>query len=116
MPDSEYYDRELETRPWEEIQRSTFERAREQLVRVYERSPYYREKYDAAGLDPHAVRTPEDFHRVPFFEKEDERESQRLTPPLGGHLCVDPVEVVRLHASSGTTGEPTFFAYTAEDL
>jgi phenylacetate-CoA ligase len=116
MPDDHHYDRELETTPWEQIQRNTFERARAQLARVYERSHYYRDKYDRAGLKPSGVRTPEDFARVPFFEKEDERESQRLAAPLGGHLCVDPVDVVRIHASSGTTGAPTFFAFTAQDL
>jgi phenylacetate-CoA ligase len=116
MHESDYYDRELETTPWEQIQAHTFERARAQLTRVYERSPYYRDKYDRAGIKPSDIRTPEEFARVPFFEKDEERESQRLDPPLGGHLCVDPAEVVRIHASSGTTGVPTFFAFTAEDL
>jgi phenylacetate-CoA ligase len=116
MRDSDYYERELETAPWEQNQRATFARAREQLARVHARSPYYRRMYDEAGIDPAAILTPEDFARVPFFEKEDERESQRRSAPLGEHLCVDPVDVVRIQASSGTTGAPTFFAYTAADL
>jgi phenylacetate-CoA ligase len=116
VPDDVYFERELETAPWEQIQGATFAAAKAQLARVYALSPYYRRMYDEAGIDPAAVVTPEDYARVPFFEKEDERESQRLSPPLGEHLCVDPVDVVRIQASSGTTGAPTFFAYTAADL
>jgi phenylacetate-CoA ligase len=114
--DHDYVNRGLETTPWPQLQQATFEKARRQIARVYERSPYYREKYDRAGLHPDDVRTPADLIKVPFFEKDEERESQRRSPPLGAHLCVDPVEVVRVHASSGTTGTPTFFAYTASDL
>jgi phenylacetate-CoA ligase len=116
MSEQDYYDRRLETAPWVEIQRATFEKAKRQLARVYESSEYYRAKYDRAGIDPAHVSTPDDWGRVPLFEKDEERECQRLEPPLGAHLCVDPAEVVRVHASSGTTGTPTFFAFTAADL
>jgi phenylacetate-CoA ligase len=111
-----YFDRVLETTPWEQIQARTFAAARDQVARVYARSPFYRAKYDAAGFDPATLRTPADLARVPMFEKEDERLSQRAEPPLGGHLCVSPDDVVRIQASSGTTGVPTFFAYTRRDL
>jgi phenylacetate-CoA ligase len=114
--DDEYYDRALETTPWEQIQAATFEQARRQLARVYDVSEHYRAKYDQAGCKPEHVRTPADLARVPFFEKDEERASQLDAPPLGAHLCVDPTEVVRVHASSGTTGAPTFFAFTARDL
>lgn len=116
MADHDYYDPQLETTPWEEIQRATLEKAKRQMGRVYAKSDYYREKYDRAGVSPADIGTPEDWGRVPLFEKDEERECQRLAPPLGAHLCVDPSEVVRIHASSGTTGVPTFFAFTAADL
>ncbi len=115
-PDGTYYDRELETTPWEQVQQATFEKAQRQIERVYERSVVYRERFDEAGVKPADVRVPEDLAQLPFFDKEVERESQDRFPPFGGHLAVDPVDVVRVHASSGTTGRPTFFALTARDL
>jgi phenylacetate-CoA ligase len=111
-----YFDHELETMPWAQIQERTFDGARRQIARVYDRSPYYRAKYEHAGFHPSMLREPSDMARVPLFEKDEERTSQRQSPPLGAHLCVDPVDVVRVHASSGTTGVPTFFAYTKRDL
>ena len=114
--DGTFHDRELETTPWVDIQARTFAAAQQQVARVYDRSPFYRAKYDAAGFEPSMLRTPADLALVPMFEKEDEREAQRSEPPLGGHLCVPPDEVVRIQASSGTTGVPTFFAYTQRDL
>jgi phenylacetate-CoA ligase len=116
MLDGTYYDGELETTPWEQIQQVTFAKAQAQIERAYEKSSYYRRKYDKAGVKPSDIRTPADLARVPFFEKVEERTSQQEDPPLGGHLCVEPAEVARVHASSGTTGAPTFFAMTANDL
>jgi len=115
-PTGVHFDRELETMPWERVQAMTFERLQRQLERVYALSPHYRRKLDAAGVRPGDVRHPDDLARIPFFEKDEERECQQRQPPLGDHLCVDPVDVVRVHASSGTTGTPTLFALTAADL
>jgi len=116
MPAGAYYDRELETKPWAEIQALTFERARAQIERVHALSPLYRRKFDEAGVKPGDIRGPDDLARIPFFEKDEERASQAAAPPLGEHLCVAPDEVVRIYASSGTTGVPTFFGLTGNDL
>jgi phenylacetate-CoA ligase len=116
LPDGTYYDRELETMPWEQVYALSFERTRQQIERVYALSPWYRRRFDEAGVHPDDIRHPEDLARVPFIEKDDERTSQEDAPPYGGHLCVAEHDVIRVHASSGTTGRPTFFAYTAEDL
>jgi phenylacetate-CoA ligase len=115
-PDGVHFDRELETMAWERVQAMTFERLQRQLERVYALSPHYRQKLDSAGVLPRDVRHPDDLVRVPFFEKDEERLCQQRRPPLGDHLCVDPTEVVRIQASSGTTGAPTFFGLTAGDL
>jgi phenylacetate-CoA ligase len=111
-----YYDQELETLPWADVQAMTFEKAKLQIQRVYAISGHYRRKLDEAGIKPGDVRSPEDLARIPFFEKDEERASQAEDPPLGGHLCVSRDEVARVYASSGTTGAPTFFALTAADL
>lgn len=116
LMDGTYYDRELETMPWAKLQAMTFEKAQRQIERVYAVSPYYRRKLDGAGVSPTDIKHPDDLARIPFFEKEEERTSQAEMPPYGGHLCVDPVDIVRVHASSGTTGVPTFFALTAADV
>jgi phenylacetate-CoA ligase len=116
VPDGVHFQRELETLPWERVQALSFERLQRQLERVYALSPHYRRKLDAAGVSPGDVRHPDDLARIPFFEKDEERACQQRRPPLGDHLCADPAEVVRVHASSGTTGVPTLFALTAADL
>jgi phenylacetate-CoA ligase len=115
-PAGAYYDHELETLPWADVSAMTFEKARCQLARVYATSAHYRRTFDEAGVSPDDIRVPDDLARVPYFEKDEERASQAADPPYGGHLCVDPAEVVRAYASSGTTGVPTFFALTAADL
>jgi len=116
MRDGTYYDRGLETMPWPAVQRMTFEKAQRQIERIYAVSPHYRRKLDEAGVKPGDIKHPDDLARIPFFDKHEERRSQQANPPWGDHLCVDPSEVVRMHASSGTTGEPTFFGLTDNDV
>jgi phenylacetate-CoA ligase len=116
MRDGTYYDRELETMQWPEVQRLTFEKVKQQLARVYAASALYRRKLDEAAVRPSDVTHPDDLARVPFFEKEEERVSQQEKPPFGDHLCVDPDEVVLMLGSSGTTGRPTFFGLTGNDV
>lgn len=116
MAATNYEPRPEELVPYPESQRRVFPRVRQQLIRVYEASPYYRKAFDDADLDPRSIETPEDFVRVPFMNKQIERQCQADDAPFGTHLAVDPSEVVRVHASSGTTGTPTYFALTADDM
>lgn len=116
MGDEVYFDEGLEKAPWQEVQAAAFEKARTQLERAYAMSPFYRRRYDDAGVDPAKVQDPSDFAQVPFLAKDDERQAQEEAPPFGEYLCVDREDVVRVYASSGTTGKPTFFALTARDL
>jgi phenylacetate-CoA ligase len=107
---------ELETMPWEAVQQLTFQRLQRQVRRVHECSAYYRRHFAQAGFHPEDMRTTDDLARVPFTNKEDERLSQEAAPPFGAHLAVEAADVVRVHASSGTTGRRTFFALTAADV
>lgn len=86
-------------------------RLRSTLERVYANVPFYRQAFVAAGVKPESLRTLEDLARFPFTVKNDLRDQY----PFG--LFSSPMpEVVRLHASSGTTGKPIVVGYTQEDL
>ena len=81
------------------------------LALAYERTPHYRAAFDAAGVHPDDLRVLDDIARFPFTTKED----LRRTYPFG--LFAAPMEqIVRVHASSGTTGKPTVVGYTKEDI
>jgi phenylacetate-CoA ligase len=73
--------------------------------------PFYRDALRRAGVDAAGIRSPEDLGRLPFTNKEDLRSNYPL-----GMLAVPRAEIARIHGSSGTTGRPTFVAYTKGDL
>ncbi len=87
------------------------ERLRRTLARAYERVPHYRRAFDAAGIHPADLRELSDLARFPFLVKTDLRDNY----PFG--LFAEPREnLLRLHASSGTTGKPIVVGYTRADL
>jgi phenylacetate-CoA ligase len=87
------------------------ERLRWSLRHAYERVPHYRKKFDAAGVKPKDLKRLEDLAKFPFTTKADLRD----TYPFG-MFAVPMNKVVRIHASSGTTGKPTVVGYTAKDI
>ena len=87
------------------------ERLRETVARAYQRVPHYRAKLDAAGVKPEEIRGIEDISRLPLMTKDDLRD----TYPFG-LFAVPMGEVVRIHASSGTTGKSTVVGYTRGDI
>ena len=89
------------------------ERLRTQLRWVLERSPFYREKL--AGVEPEGF-TLDRLPELPFTVKDEVRRTQEEHGPFGGHACVGWDEVARVHASSGTTGQPTLVGATRRDL
>ncbi len=96
--------------------------ARATVSYVWEKSAFYRARLQAEGVQPGDISGVDDLERVPILlRKDDERELQErsraeLGHPFGEHLCVDPAEVVAVASTSGTTGTPTFYAFTAEDV
>jgi len=82
------------------------QRFKGRVAYVYERSPFYRRKFDAAGIKPDDIRTLDDIRYVPFTIKEELRESQAEHPPWGDFLCVPPEDGVRTFQTTGTTGIP----------
>jgi phenylacetate-CoA ligase len=101
----------VETAPREELQTLQLERLRWSLGHAYNNVARYREKFDAAGVKPGDCRALEDLARFPFTTKADLRESYPF-----GMFAVPMERVVRIHASSGTTGKPTVVGYTAKDI
>ncbi|MBQ9832407.1 MAG: phenylacetate--CoA ligase [Clostridia bacterium] len=100
-----------ETLTREEMSELQSKRLREQVKRVYENVAPYRKHMDECGITPDDIHGIEDLHKLPFTVKQDLRDSY----PFG--LFATPMsEVVRIHASSGTTGKKTVVGYTAADL
>lgn len=84
---------------------------KELVERVYYNVPFYREKMQIAGLQPDDIRGMDDLHLLPFTTKQDLRDNYPF-----GLFAVPMTEIIRLHASSGTTGKPTVVGYTRKDL
>ncbi len=94
-----------------ELKRVQGERLRDAVRRAYENVPFYRKKFDAHGVRPEHIHSLDDITKLPFTVKDDFRD----TYPYG-LFAVPLKEIVRVHASSGTTGKPTVVGYTKEDI
>jgi phenylacetate-CoA ligase len=101
----------IEKAPPAELKKLQLERLRWTLQHAYDNVPHYRRKFDAAGVKPEDCRSLADLARFPFTTKSDLRE----TYPFG-MLAVPMDRIVRIHASSGTTGKPTVVGYSAKDI
>jgi phenylacetate-CoA ligase len=101
----------IEKAPLPELRRLQLERLQWSLAHAYDNVPHYRRKFEATGVKPADCRSLTDLAQFPFTTKADLRE----TYPFG--LFAVPMDrVVRVHASSGTTGKPTVVGYTAKDI
>ena len=102
---------EMECLPTDQLHDLQLDRLRATLARVDERLPFYHQRFEAAGIQPDYIHSLEDVRRLPFLMNDDLRDNF----PYG--LFASPMrDVVRLHASSGTTGRPTVVGYTRRDL
>ena len=100
-----------ETLSRQEIEAIQLERLQETVSRVYDKVPAYREKMDKKGVKPQDIKSLKDLAKLPFVTKQDMRD----TYPFG-LFAVPRNKLVRIHASSGTTGKPTVVGYTENDL
>lgn len=100
-----------ETLPREEIEVIQLTKLKESVHYIYERVAPYREKMDAAHVKPEDIQNLGDLKRLPYTYKADFKEHYPM-----GLFAVEPKELVRFHASSGTTGKPTVVGYTRNDL
>ncbi len=95
----------------DELRALQLQRLRWSLQHAYDNSPVYRRKFDEAGVHPQDCRSLSDLAKFPFTSKADLRDSYPF-----GMFAVPRDQVVRVHASSGTTGKPTVVGYTARDI
>ena len=100
-----------ETLPREQIEKIQLERLQETVNRVYEKVPAYRKKMDELGVKPSDIKELKDLAKLPFVTKQDMRDNYPF-----GLFAVPKDKLVRIHASSGTTGKPTVVGYTQGDL
>ncbi|WP_200328781.1 phenylacetate--CoA ligase family protein [Thiocystis violacea] len=104
------WDEPAETLPRAELERLQLERLRDLVVRI-SRVPFYRDQLNHRDIGPQNIRSLADVRKLPFTTKADMRRQHPL-----GLLAVPRKSLARIHGSSGTTGKPTFVAYTAKDL
>jgi phenylacetate-CoA ligase len=105
------YDEEYETLPREALEAIQLKRLKNLVEKVYATVPFYKRKFDEQGIKPGDIKSLQDLSRLPFTMKQDLRDNY----PFG--MFAMPMEsVVRIHASSGTTGKPTVVGYTRRDI
>ncbi len=105
------WNNEFETLPREALEALQLKRLKNVLEKVYETVPFYRNSFDKAKADPYKVNNLKDIEKFPFTYKTDLRDNYPT-----GLFTVPQGQVVRLHASSGTTGKPTVVGYTQRDI
>ena len=110
MSYSEYYNPKEETMTRAEIEALQLERL-QATVRRCMNSPFYKERFDKAGITPDDIRTLDDIRRIPFTTKQDLRDNYPF-----GVASIPATQCVRLHSSSGTTGHPVVILHSERDL
>ncbi|NCD25913.1 MAG: phenylacetate--CoA ligase [Deltaproteobacteria bacterium] len=105
------YDVSNETMPREELEGLQLRRLKSMVERVYYNVPFYQKKFDEIGIRPDQIRSLDDLKYLPFTEKQDLRNNYPF-----GLFAVPRDNVVRVHASSGTTGKATVVGYTQRDV
>jgi len=105
------YDDEIETLPREALEALQFKRLKQTVEQVYALVPFYKEAFRKANVTPDDIKSLKDLHKLPFTTKDDLRDSY----PYG--MFSMPIDkIVRVHASSGTTGKPTVVGYSKADI
>ena len=102
---------QIETASVDELRGLQLERMKKTLQHAYQNSTVYKKKFDEAGVHPDDLKSLDDLAKFPFTTKQDLRENYPF-----GMFAVPQEQIVRVHASSGTTGQPTVVGYTQNDI
>lgn len=111
MSNNGYWNREIETAPRAEMEALQSYRLSRTVRHVYEHVPFYKALFDQHGVKPEEIRSTKDLSKLPFTVKTDLRDNYPY-----GLFAVPMEQVVRIHASSGTTGKQTVVGYTEKDI
>ena len=111
MNSSKYWNEKIETMPVPELRKHQLRKLKQQVNYCYGNSAFYHKKFDNAGLKPDDIKNLEDIQKIPFTVKNDLRDNYPF-----GMVTVKPGDIVEIHASSGTTGNPIIGAYTQSDI
>jgi phenylacetate-CoA ligase len=106
-----YWNKPIETMSRKQLRELQLKKLKEQVKYCYDNSAFYKRKLKAAGITPDTIRTLEDLAKLPFTIKTDLRDNYPM-----GLVCGDTADIVEIHASSGTTGNPIIGAYTRGDM
>ncbi|MFQ5912466.1 MAG: phenylacetate--CoA ligase family protein [Nitrospinota bacterium] len=113
--DGSFYEPEVEALSRDALQELQLRRLHEQVRRCYDRSAFYREKFQAVGFEPGDLRSLDDLNDLPFVHKQELRDEQAAHPPFGRYVVSPLSEVRELHPSTGTTGNPVHTLWTFND-
>jgi len=111
LKDDLYWNRKIETMPVKELREHQLKKLRGLVKYCYSNMRFYKKKFDEAGLKPDDIKTLDDVQKIPFTVKDDLRDNYPFSM-----LAVELEDIVEIHASSGTTGNPTIGAYTQSDV
>jgi phenylacetate-CoA ligase len=111
----EFLNEKIETMGLDELRPIQEQKFLKQIDYVWEKSQFYQKKFKDHGVERSDIKGLKDLHKLPFTEKDELRESQEETPPLGSHCIVPINDIIRIQSSSGTTGVPTFVGITRHD-
>jgi phenylacetate-CoA ligase len=109
--DDIYWNKKIETATRNELEKIQLQLLKEKVKYCYDNTTFYRNKFKNAGITPEDIKTLEDIQKIPFTVKDDLRSNYPF-----GMLAVDLNDIVEIHASSGTTGNPVVVAYTTNDM
>ena len=106
-----FYNKEIETNSRDELRKIQLKKLKETIKHAYENVDMYRQRFDSLGIKPDDIKSLDDLKKIPFTVKDDLRDNYPFNL-----FAVPKREVVRVHASSGTTGKPTVVGYTKNDI
>lgn len=111
MVEGKYWNQQIETMPRADIKKLQLQKLKKIVKYSYENSKFYRKKFDAVGLKPSDIKSLDDIVKIPFTVKSDLKDNYPY-----GMVTTKPEDIVEIHASSGTTGNPIVGAYTKNDM
>jgi phenylacetate-CoA ligase len=113
---SQYWDEELETMPREKLSQIQLSQLKDMIELAWHKSPYYKQIFAEAGVEPSHLKYIEDLKKFPTIDKQVLRSRQQAVPDFGDLTCASEEEFVFLSASSGSTGVPTASPFTGQDF